>query len=114
LNRCANPDNASSSMVPVFLPATKMVRLCGRCRRGERLIDRVPQGHWKTITFVGAKRLKRAAPRFAICRNTRQIRSTPLGRFGQPDDIARIAVFLASEDSAWLTGERLTASGGYR
>ena len=31
---------------------TKMVRLGGRCRRGERLIDRVPQGHWKTITFV--------------------------------------------------------------
>ena len=42
------------------------------------------------------------------------IASTPLGRFGQPDDIARVAVFLASEDSAWLTGERLTASGGYR
>jgi 3-oxoacyl-[acyl-carrier protein] reductase len=42
------------------------------------------------------------------------IAGTPLGRFGQPDDIARIAVFLASDDSAWLTGERLTASGGYR
>jgi 3-oxoacyl-[acyl-carrier protein] reductase len=42
------------------------------------------------------------------------IAGTPLGRLGQPDDIARIAVFLASEDSAWLTGERLTASGGYR
>jgi 3-oxoacyl-[acyl-carrier protein] reductase len=39
---------------------------------------------------------------------------TPLGRLGQPDDIARVAVFLASEDSAWLTGERLAASGGYR
>jgi len=35
---------------------TKMVRLGGRCRRGERLIGRVPQGHWKTITFVGALR----------------------------------------------------------
>jgi 3-oxoacyl-[acyl-carrier protein] reductase len=42
------------------------------------------------------------------------IANTPLGRFGQPDDIARIAVFLASDDSAWLTGERLTASGGHR
>jgi 3-oxoacyl-[acyl-carrier protein] reductase len=39
---------------------------------------------------------------------------TPLGRVGQPDDIARVAVFLASDDSAWLSGERLTASGGYR
>jgi len=42
------------------------------------------------------------------------IAQTPLGRFGQPDDIARVAVFLASEDAAWLTGERLTASGGLR
>ena len=39
---------------------------------------------------------------------------TPLGRFGQPEDIARVAVFLASDDSAWLTGERITAAGGYR
>ena len=31
---------------------TKMVRLSGRCPRGERLIGRVPQGHWKTITLV--------------------------------------------------------------
>jgi 3-oxoacyl-[acyl-carrier protein] reductase len=38
---------------------------------------------------------------------------TALGRLGQPDDIARIAVFLASDDAAWVTGERLTASGGY-
>jgi 3-oxoacyl-[acyl-carrier protein] reductase len=42
------------------------------------------------------------------------IARTPLGRVGQPDDIARVAVFLASNDSAWLTGERLTAAGGYR
>jgi 3-oxoacyl-[acyl-carrier protein] reductase len=42
------------------------------------------------------------------------VAGTPLGRFGQPDDIARIAIFLASDHSAWLTGERLTASGGYR
>jgi len=35
---------------------TKMVRLSGRCARGERLVGRVPQGHWKTITFVGALR----------------------------------------------------------
>jgi len=42
------------------------------------------------------------------------VAQTPLGRFGQPDDIASVAVFLASEDSAWLTGERITASGGYR
>ena len=42
------------------------------------------------------------------------IAATPLGRFGQPDNIAPIAVFLASENSGWLTGETLLASGGYR
>jgi 3-oxoacyl-[acyl-carrier protein] reductase len=39
---------------------------------------------------------------------------TPLGRIGQPEDIAPIAVFLASSDSGWLTGETLIASGGLR
>ena len=39
---------------------------------------------------------------------------TPLGRIGQPGDIAPIAVFLASADSGWLTGEILLASGGMR
>jgi 3-oxoacyl-[acyl-carrier protein] reductase len=39
---------------------------------------------------------------------------TPLGRIGQPEDIAAVAVFLASDDSRWLTGEKLVASGGLR
>jgi 3-oxoacyl-[acyl-carrier protein] reductase len=39
---------------------------------------------------------------------------TPLGRIGQPQDIALAAVFLASSDSAWVTGETLTISGGLR
>jgi 3-oxoacyl-[acyl-carrier protein] reductase len=39
---------------------------------------------------------------------------TPLGRIGQPEDIAPLAVFLASADSGWLTGETLLASGGMR
>ena len=42
------------------------------------------------------------------------VADTPLGRFGQPEDIARVAVFLASDDARWLTGERITASGGLR
>jgi 3-oxoacyl-[acyl-carrier protein] reductase len=39
---------------------------------------------------------------------------TPLGRIGQPEDIARVVTFLASDDSGWITGEVLTASGGAR
>lgn len=42
------------------------------------------------------------------------VAQTPLGRLGQPTDIAPIAVFLASNDSGWLTGETLLASGGLR
>jgi 3-oxoacyl-[acyl-carrier protein] reductase len=37
---------------------------------------------------------------------------TPLGRIGQPDDTAKVAVFLASDDSGWVTGETLLVSGG--
>lgn len=39
---------------------------------------------------------------------------TPLGRFGEPEDIAPVAVFLASEDSHWVTGESLRVAGGVR
>ena len=42
------------------------------------------------------------------------LKVTPLGRTGLPQDIASIAVFLASDDSGWLTGEELYAGGGYR
>src|SRR5712691_5905376 len=39
---------------------------------------------------------------------------TPLGRIGQPQDIAPAVVFLASSDAAWISGETLTISGGLR
>jgi 3-oxoacyl-[acyl-carrier protein] reductase len=42
------------------------------------------------------------------------VSQTPLGRTGQPDDIAAVAVFLASDDARWMTGEKLTVSGGLR
>jgi len=42
------------------------------------------------------------------------VANTPLGRIGQPGDIASIAVFLASDDSKWLTGEQILATGGMR
>ena len=42
------------------------------------------------------------------------VADTPLGRLGQPDDIAEVAVFLASDASRWITGERLVVAGGSR
>lgn len=40
------------------------------------------------------------------------ITNTPLGRRGLPEDIAKAAVFLASDDAAWITGENISVSGG--
>jgi 3-oxoacyl-[acyl-carrier protein] reductase len=45
---------------------------------------------------------------------TGTVAQTPLGRIGQPGDIASVAVLLASDDSSWLTGEVILAGGGLR
>lgn len=42
------------------------------------------------------------------------VAGTPLGRFGEPEDIAPLAVFLASDDAQWITGESIRAAGGVR
>ena len=42
------------------------------------------------------------------------VAQTPLGRIGQPQDVATVATFLASADSGWITGETFLVSGGYR
>ncbi|MCW3090633.1 MAG: gdhI 2 [Ferruginibacter sp.] len=42
------------------------------------------------------------------------VAATPLGRIGQPNDIAKVAVFLASDDAEWVNGEKITVSGGAR
>lgn len=46
--------------------------------------------------------------------HTSAIAQTPLGRIGQPGDIAGIATFLASDDARWVTGELVSGSGGMR
>jgi 3-oxoacyl-[acyl-carrier protein] reductase len=51
---------------------------------------------------------------FAGAFGEKLIAGTPLGRFGEPEDIAPVAVFLASQDSHWVTGESLRAAGGVR
>ena len=42
------------------------------------------------------------------------VAQTPLGRVGLPHDVAPVAVFLASEESAWITGETVRVAGGFR
>lgn len=48
--------------------ATNMARRYGRCRRGSRLIGRVPHGHWKTTTFVAGLRVDAVTAPFVIDR----------------------------------------------
>ena len=40
-------------------------------------------------------------------------RRTPLGRIGQPDDVASVAVFLASDSAGWVNGEIVEINGGF-
>jgi 3-oxoacyl-[acyl-carrier protein] reductase len=42
------------------------------------------------------------------------LQGTPLGRIGQPDDVATVVAFLASDDARWVTGSLLQAAGGFR
>ena len=42
------------------------------------------------------------------------VQQTPLGRIGQPDDVATVVAFLASDDARWITGSLLQAAGGLR
>lgn len=42
------------------------------------------------------------------------VEQTPLGRTGQPQDVSSVVTFLASDDSAWISGELIKVAGGYR
>jgi 3-oxoacyl-[acyl-carrier protein] reductase len=42
------------------------------------------------------------------------LQGTPLGRIGQPDDVATVVAFLASDDARWVTGSLLQVAGGLR
>jgi len=55
-------------------------------------------------------RLTRSLPEDARRRRTERI---PMGRFGEPEDVARAALFLASDDASYVTGHTLAVDGGY-
>ncbi|WP_369753260.1 SDR family oxidoreductase [Flavobacterium sp. WC2409] len=42
------------------------------------------------------------------------VANTPIGRVGQPTEIAKVAIFLASDDSSWITGESISVSGSLK
>jgi 3-oxoacyl-[acyl-carrier protein] reductase len=72
--------------------------------RGIRVNSILP-GHTNTPATAGA---------FVGDLGEKVLAGTPLGRFGEPEDIAPVAVFLASDDAHWVTGESIRAAGGVR
>jgi len=55
-------------------------------------------------------RLTRSLPEDA---RRRRVERIPMGRFGEPDEVARVALFLASDDASYITGHTLAVDGGY-
>jgi len=60
----------------------------------------------------GATRTEETSPA-AIAAREASAKLTPMGRVGEPEDIAAVALFLASEAAAWVTGQVIDASGGF-
>ena len=62
-------------------------------------------------TPMGQESLERGGD--AAAERARRLAQIPLGRAGTPDDVARLALFLASEDSSWITGAAIALDGGF-
>ena len=85
-----------------------MTRMLGKELAGKKIrVNSINAGSTETEGTVSAGLASGDAGNFFISQ-------TPLGRIGTPADIAKVAVFLASDDSAWITGELIVASGGMR
>ena len=63
---------------------------------------------------IGSRTPYNTPPRPAPPGAPSPVAGTPLGRVGKPDDIVPSVVFLASDEDAWITGERIAPAGGLR
>src|SRR5436853_551233 len=63
---------------------------------------------WRQIDYEEGPQVGFAAGSFTKMR----LQNTPLGRLGQPDDVAGVVAFLCSPDSGYMTGQAINVSGG--
>jgi 3-oxoacyl-[acyl-carrier protein] reductase len=85
-----------------------MTRMFAKKLAGKKIrMDSINAGSTETEGTVAAGLASGDAGNFFISQ-------TPLGRIGTPQDIAKVAVFLASDASAWITGELIGVAGGMR
>jgi NAD(P)-dependent dehydrogenase (short-subunit alcohol dehydrogenase family) len=76
-------------------------------------VNCVSPGHIDTEMYAAALKRRAAAAGIPVEQATEQERSPiPLGYFGTPDDVAKVVAFLASDDGAYVTGQRINVDGG--
>lgn len=121
LRRCFRPRGTSTSST------SARASLCTRCRgvpsiREPRPVWRAPPGRWRSswghATSPSTPSVWASPPpsyyrnQHAPEQNAALIARTPLGRIGQPEDIADAVSLLASSDARWITGQLVLATGG--
>ena len=105
ISSIAAKGGAGGSVYSATKAAINTLTKCYAAELGEKgiRVNAIAPGVVETDLYIEAGLVKREAE---------IIGQTPLKRLGQPDDIASLALFLASEDSSWITGEVIQISGG--
>jgi NAD(P)-dependent dehydrogenase (short-subunit alcohol dehydrogenase family) len=103
-SRRPNPQMVAYSMTKAALNAFTEA-LAAELGRRQVTVNTVAPGWTETEANAGARADRQLVERVE--------RSTALGRFGQPAEIADVVAFLAASDAGWVTGQYIEASGGY-
>lgn len=101
---------AAYATMPVYAPAKAALDVLTR----NLALELGPRGITVNSVMPGATATDMNAPARDPVAAAETAKTIALGRVGQPEDIARVVLFLASDGGGWVTGQRLDASGGQR
>lgn len=101
---------AAYTTMPVYAPTKAALDVLSR----NLALELGPRGITVNSVMPGATATDMNAPARDPVLAAETAKTIALGRVGQPEDIARIVLFLASDEGGWLTGQRIDASGGQR